>query len=136
MNYEITLTLHPGFVRRRTALDQHQVAKECLLTLFKTPGSSFEKVSLIAELTQVNNVHYHGIIFLQDHCHRDKVINRIRARDAILGRRFTITQLVNYPTWCEYMNKSTKVTRDIIGDPIVVDDFNVYSDPQYRFMEG
>lgn len=135
MNYEVTLTLRPSFFRQRHPRDQHQIAKEYLSQVMLRDSVRREKISLIAELTGEVNVHYHGIIFLKDHCHRAQFLNRFRRKDIdrVFGRK-TCSQLRNYPVWCEYMNKSTRDTRDIIGDPIVFDDFNVYSDPQYRFM--
>lgn len=134
MLYEFTVTLVPHYCRQRSGRDQHVHASAELLSLFaeylqKDP--SF-RVSVIAELHKSNDVHYHGLLELKDHIARDRFINRLRLRK-IFGRR-SISQLIHYSTWCEYMNKDTKITRDIIGDPIVIDDFNVYSDVQYRFI--
>lgn len=133
MRYECTLTLVPSFTRTRSGRDQFLVAsKELLEVLSEHYEQNTQSASFIAELHQSNDVHFHGIIELRDHKERDRFINRLRRR-RIFGRR-TITQLINYPAYCEYMNKSVRITRDIIGDPIVRDDFGVYADPQYRFL--
>lgn len=134
MLYECTLTLVPRFAERRSARDQFDDSKKLLLeVLQKHYKNASASASFIAELHQSNNVHYHGIIRLENHKDRDRFINRLRPL-GVFGRR-TITQLENYPAYCEYMNKSVPTTRDIIGDPIVRDDFGVYADPQYRFVE-
>lgn len=135
MLYEITLTLRPQMYRFST-LDQFTTLTPILRDVFnrdsfKTPY----RTSLIAELTQEDNVHYHGIVELKDFKDRHQLVERIRKHNKILGKK-TITQLINYGIWVDYLNKNISVTKQLIKDPIVFDDHNVLCDPQYRFIES
>lgn len=126
MRYEITLTLKP-MMYCHTAREQHSSTKKLLWELLEP----YHEVSMICELTSMNNCHYHGLIELRDHQERDKLINRIR-RFKQLGK-FTINQVKYEQSYIEYMRKDMDKTRDIVGDPIVKDMFGLYG---MRFHEN
>lgn len=132
MLYEITLTLRPQMYRYDSK-EQYVMCKPLLDKVFKRsdPKASY-KVSLVAELTSEDNIHFHGIIDLTDFGHRHRLINNLRQFHTIFGRK-SISQLVDYSKWVEYINKDKSKTRKLLGCPIVYDDHVVLCDPQYRF---
>lgn len=125
MNYEYTQTLHPTMYTM-SALDQFRITSAYMHEVLKGYRSS-----CVAELTSAHNVHYHATVYLASHKDRDRFINRTR-RYKSFGKR-SISALVHEPKWIEYLNKSKEETREIIGDPILTDDFCILCDPQYRF---
>lgn len=128
MEYEVTLTLIPHWTNVRTPREQHQQCSPLLVGVFQ----GFE-ASLIAELHPgTGNVHYHGVVRLEDHRAKARLQDRLRKHHKVFGRR-SISQVQYHGTWVEYINKSKNITRDIIGDPIVLDDLRVLCDPQFRF---
>jgi len=128
MEYEITLTLVPLWTNVRSPREQHNQCSPLLVNIF----TGFES-SLIGELHPgTGNVHYHGVVRLEDHRAKARLQDRIRQHHKIFGRR-SISQLCFRSTWIDYINKSKIETRDIIGDPIVLDDLGILCDPQYRF---
>lgn len=136
MDYEITLTLRPHMYRH-PADAQHRLCKEYLQTIFKRDlmvgHPRHRKLTLVAELTQENNVHYHGIVRLTGHVDRARLLERFREYHKIFGKK-TVTQLMDYPKWVKYINKDVAKTADIIGDPVVCDDYTVMCDERYRFQ--
>lgn len=131
MLYEITLTLRPQMYRHDSKV-QYEQTKALLDDVFNR-GSLKDpsRCSIIAELTQEDNIHYHGIVDLKDFQARHRLIERIRRHNKVFGKK-TLSQIVNYPTWVAYINKAKTVTRGIIGDPVVYDDHNVLCDEQFR----
>lgn len=128
MLYEFTITLVP-FLYSRTAVEQKQAVdgrlKE-ILSRFQASG--------VYELTSVHNVHAHLMIDFKDHRHRDKFINQLRPlKKGVIGK-CSCSQLVHQTKWEEYMRKDMQETRDLIGDPIIKDDFCCLCDPRYRFQ--
>lgn len=132
MLYEITVTLRPQMYRLNPT-EQLNATRRMLVDIFRRddPKAPY-KVSLVAELTGENNIHFHGIVDLRDFKHRHCLINHFRPYHKTLGKK-SITQLVDYPKWVSYINKDIAQSRQLIGDPIVFDDLNVLCDAQYRF---
>lgn len=119
MKYELTITLKP-LMYSMSASEQHRVAKKLLWELMEP----YVDISMICELTSMNNCHYHGIIELKDALDRDKLINRIRKYKQ-LGK-FTCNQVQYEKSYIEYMNKDKEKTSQIVGDPIVRDSYGIY----------
>lgn len=134
MLYEITLTLRPKMYSM-SAKDQYKYLESVLRDIFKPSIKEEYKVSLIAELTAEDNVHYHGIVELKNFKERARLIDSFRKYHSTIGKK-SITQLVHYPLWVEYINKAISNTRQLIKDPIVFDDHQVLCDPKYRFLES
>lgn len=123
MKYELTITLRPQMYRF-DAREQY-VRTSVWLKQILYPY----KVSIVAELTQVNNIHYHGIIDLKDLRHRDKFLNRFRG--SLVFGKMTCTQLIDEPKWIEYMKKNIHITWDILNIyPVLLDEFNCVEIPK------
>lgn len=110
--YELTLTLRPSMYR----LNPQEQFDKCFPILRKLTDTYC--ISIIAELTQENNVHFHCLVNLKDFVHRDKFLNVFRKYNNIFGRK-TCTQLVDYYKWTKYMIKDVVQTSLIVTDPIV-----------------
>jgi hypothetical protein len=120
MLYEFTITLRPALYRF-TAQEQAERIRPILREVFKTARV---KASAVYELTRENNIHVHCLIDLRDHKHRDRLFNLLRPHHATFGRK-TCTQLVHYPEYVQYMRKDQDLTRNLINDCIVQDDYEV-----------
>jgi len=129
MLYEFTITLKPALYRL-SAVEQYRLTGQLIRDCFR----GF-KVSCVAELTTTHNVHYHCMVELESHRIKDGFLNRFRKHHKYLGRS-TCTQLQYYFSYVDYINKSIIDTRGLIGDPIVVDDFSILCDPEFRRFHG
>lgn len=121
MKYEVTLTLRP-VLYKFDPQSQFDKLYEFLLAYSKKYN-----MSLIAELTCENNVHYHGIVDLKDFSIRADFINGLRCMHKWLGRK-TINQVLYEDSYCHYMVKHVTLTRQLILNPIVFDGMNVCKD--------
>lgn len=123
MKYEFTVTLRPCMYKW-TALEQKRAINNFVYdTLHKYPCSA------VYELTGENNVHFHAMIELKDFKERDSFLNKWRPYNTIYGKK-TCTQLMHEDKWREYLKKDLEKTRQIIGDPIICDSFNVFANLQ------
>lgn len=130
MRYEVTVTLKPTCYRL-SASEQFRITSDQILQAFRG-----YKVSIVAELTAANNVHYHGMVEITNFIHRDALFNRLRQFHKTLGKS-TCTQLVNEPVWIEYLRKSVSVTDKIINRwPWVKDDFQISGDIKFRCTDS
>lgn len=121
MKYELTLTLK-GSIKSKTPPEQFNKTQPILLDILK----GFQ-ASMIAELHQDNDVHYHGLVELSDHKERNVLLNRIRKYHDF-GRK-TCSQVRWENSYEKYMKKDYDVTRDILERcPIVIDKFNIFKD--------
>lgn len=119
MKYEFTITLRPRLYKYSPSL-QYRMTKSLLAGIML-----HYQASCVAELTGENNIHYHCMIELKDHKHRDSLLDKFRQYNDTFGRK-SCTQLMNEPKWREYMIKDYQTTFDIIGDtPVVQDTFEV-----------
>jgi len=121
MKYEVTLTLKPGLYAK-VPQDQHDFCHTFLLRLCKQYG-----MSLICELTNDNNCHYHGIVDLRDLTHRGEFIDAFRKVSKIFGRK-TVNQVLYENSYIQYMLKDVPKTKLFVLDPIVFDGMLVFTD--------
>lgn len=128
MDYELTITLHPMMYRMKPE-NQHIVCMKYLPKILK----KFHHC-LIAELTEQNNIHYHGIVRLNNLKHRNQLINKFRSHTLVFGRK-NVKQLMDFGKWVEYIQKSLVDTYHIIEtSPIVNDDYLIIS-THHKFEE-
>lgn len=126
MRYEFTLTLKPALYRH-SAKEQYRITSNIVHEIIGN-----YKVSVVAELTSQNNIHYHGIVELTDFAHRDAFINKIRQWHKEMGR-YSCSQLVDEPVWIEYMRKNTSKTDSVINKwPWVKDDFKISGEITFK----
>lgn len=119
MEYEFTITLKPTLYRM-SAKEQFRLTAPLVKQIIQG-----YKISIIAELTSANNIHYHAMVYLDNHKHRDQLINRVRSHHKTLGK-ISCSQLVDQPKWIEYLRKNKDVTNTIIEDwPWVRDDYEI-----------
>lgn len=120
MKYELTLTLKPQLYQHPPQ-EQYRLAHHYLQDILQ-----LYEVSLVAELTQDHNIHFHGIIELDSIQSKDKFLNKFRGcRSKFFGRK-TCSQLLFEESYIKYMRKDLEKTRVIISDPIVRDSFGVF----------
>lgn len=120
VDYALTITLKPLMYKedaeeqyRQTALNISKLFPKCKLTL-------------IAELTQQYNIHYHGIISVPSTLSsqpRKYVFDKIR-KYSKLGKT-TVDQVDDYEGWVVYLNKDLQETSKTVY-PIIRDDYNIF----------
>lgn len=76
--------------------------------------------SMIAELTQEHNVHYHGIVELEDIKAKNKLLNRFRPYNMIFGKK-SCRPIDFEETWKKYLIKDYNKTKLILKYPILAD---------------
>jgi hypothetical protein len=81
--------------------------------------------SIVAELTQDMNVHYHCMVNVPDLTWKSYLLNLFRKHSTYFGRK-TISVLMNYHTWKAYMIKDIKNTQVSIKDPIVSNQHDLF----------
>lgn len=120
MKYEICLTIKPLWYRLPPP-EQFELALKYLNSILE----GYE-VSLVAELTQEHNVHFHGILELKDHTAKDRFLNKFRGcKSSFFGKK-SCSQLMFEDSYKKYMKKDLELTKQIIRDPIVRDDFGIF----------
>lgn len=102
-----------------TAQEQYDVCYPILRAIL-----SGYQVSMIAELSDSVNVHYHAKIELDSFKSRSKLYNQFR-KHRQFGRK-SCTQLINEPMYDDYMRKSISETLSEIKDPVVFDVFEIF----------
>lgn len=123
MKYEVTLTLRPHLYQF-TPNKQFQLTSELLWKITEPWG---ECCTFVAELTNENNIHYHGVVVLNDLMERNRFLNRFRPHAKVFGRK-TCMQVKYELSYEEYMRKDFKYTEEIIGHcPIVRDAHSIFS---------
>lgn len=129
MLYECCVTLRPNMYRLNPS-EQKRVVAPLLHKIFEN-----FKVSAVLELTKEMNIHCHLLIELPNIHSKNKFMNRFRSHTAVLGRH-PCNQLVDYPKYCVYLKKSLAETREVIGDPVLVDYFCILGDIKHHgFLE-
>lgn len=84
------------------------------------------RYTLVCELTQQNNIHYHGLVELKDLNERDDLLNRFRG--SLVFGRMTCSQIINEKKWEDYLVKSINETSALLKRaPILQDDFNLFT---------
>jgi len=117
-DYSFTVTLKPKMYGDEPEIQYDKVTYN-LYTLLKTLSNNF---TLVAEVTQNMNIHYHGIIELH---HKKKWYSVFRKSD-MFG--FTVClEITKMVTWKEYISKSIVQTNtDLNRRPIINDDYQVF----------
>lgn len=126
MDYVVTLTLRPQMYRL-SAKEQFRLCKPLLEKVFRKDMLLDQfHVSLVAELTQEHNIHYHGVVTLRSLAHKDRLLDRFRQYNKEFGKK-EIVQMVNYHKWYDYINKDIARTRSVIGcDPVLFNDHDMF----------
>lgn len=119
MLYEITITLRPKWYRL-DSVKQFEQTSEKLYSIFR----DFD-ASIIAELTGEHNVHYHGIVRLDDIQHKNRLMARFRPHHVDFGRK-SCTQLQFETSYIRYMLKDKSQTELILKYPIVMDKLKIF----------
>lgn len=124
VDYAITITIMPSLYRK-TYEEQYNETANSIKNLFHDC-----KLTLVAELTQAYNIHYHGII-AYPLCDgggskdvRKIIFDRLRKYSKVGNTK--IDQITDYNGWVKYIQKdpSSKKYRPIENiDPVVVDDY-------------
>lgn len=120
-DYAITITLRPKIYSKpyedqftETATNINRLFPSCRLTL-------------IAELTQTENIHYHGVISIPLSVGPSPTkyfFDQLRKLSAI--GKSECKQLMHWDTWKEYLNKDIKKNIDLnYFYPIVRDDYDL-----------
>lgn len=115
---------------------QHKPPKQFEMTQFLIWEifDGFE-ASIITELTQEHNVHYHVMVELRDIAHKDRLLNRFRKFTKIFGKKSCV-QVMFEESYKNYMKKCPKVTEGIIGhNPIVRDHFGFLGNLSIPFFD-
>lgn len=121
MKYEVTLTLRP---RMYSFTPQQQFDK---VEHFLKQLCIKYKMSMIAELTQENNVHFHGIVDLKDFIHRGEFINEFRCMSTTFGRK-TVNQVMYEESYLNYICKDVSITKHFVLNPVVLDPLGLTKD--------
>jgi hypothetical protein len=118
-DFALTITLKPQ-IYRETAEEQYRQTAYNVAKLF-----SKCKLTLIAELTQSCNIHYHGIIAVPitiSSQPRKYIFDQIR-KYSKLGKT-TVVQMTNYEGWSDYLSKDLQETSKTVY-PIIKDDYEI-----------
>lgn len=129
MKHELTVTLRP-VLYSKTANQQFEITAPYMKTaLFPY------KATIIAELTQEHNVHYHCLVEIDGIVEKEKLLNRFRQFNKHLGRK-TCTAVQFEESYEKYMVKSYWETTKIITDPFVKDDYKLSNLLTKSLFEG
>lgn len=122
MRYELTVTLRPLLYRHSPA-EQLRMTWPVLNDLLDET-----RATVVAELTQEENIHYHCLLELADARQKTRLLNRFRRYHNLFGRK-TISQVLDELAYTKYMQKDLAVTRPVIGrDACLMDDLEVMAD--------
>lgn len=117
MKYEMMISLKPPMYQFKPE-KQFVVTQDLLIKIF----DGFE-ASIVTELTQEHNVHYHVFVDLNNIEHKDRLLNRFRPYCKVFGKKSCI-QVMFEDSYKSYMRKDLDVTKLVIKhDPIVRDSF-------------
>lgn len=124
-NYSFTVTLKPKMYG-----DEPEVQYDkCVYNLYTLLGTLTNNFTLVCELTQNMNIHYHGIIELH---HKKKWYTAFRNSDQFGFT--TCREITDLPKWKEYIGKSIVQTyKDINRRPIIKDDYKVFTSNDRAF---
>lgn len=116
---EVTVTLKP-FLYAHNPNVQMKMTKDLLKKCFGKYS-----VSIVAELTNEYNIHYHCMVDMKTH--KEPLFylhNKIRPHKQF-GRR-TVQRVQYYESYIKYMNKDIKKTNEILSQSAIVkDDLNI-----------
>lgn len=117
MKYALTITLNPKLYNKIPD-DQHIYMSQVIDQLRDY------KITMIAELTQQQNVHAHGTIEIEGNKDLKQFWNIIRSTPHC-GKQVYLKQITDESGWIEYIKKDYTKTKDIINaDPWYKDDFS------------
>lgn len=119
MKYAITLTLNPKLYKMIP--DDQYIKMSQIIDELRD-----YKISIVAELTQQQNVHAHGTIEIEGNKDLKKFWNTVRVlQKEDLGKMICLKQITDEPKWLEYLKKDTTFTKEICNaDPWYKDDFS------------
>ena len=122
MLYELTITLNPK-IYKYTALEQFKRTSKIVYKIFSL--SCRYDVTVVAELTKQENIHYHCMVELKDRPEKSHLINVFR-KHGLLGR-YTLEPIKYEHNYIDYMKKDISQTFEVLGRcPIVVDDYGIF----------
>lgn len=118
MKHELTITLKP-IMYTKTAKEQFDMTYQYVLDILKP-----YKHTTVAELTVLNNVHYHSLIDIEGIIQKDILLNRIRPYKLLGKPHCTAVQYeVSYEN---YLLKDIIETNKVINRyPLIKDDWNL-----------
>lgn len=118
-NFSFTVTLKPCMYRYEPE-EQYDLVKNHLYITLKQLSNNF---TLVTELTQNMNIHFHGIIELY---HKKKWYSVFRKSD-----KFGFTscrEISDMEGWKKYISKDLQLTLDMLERrPIINDDYKVFT---------
>lgn len=121
IDYAFTITLKPAMYKKTFERQLHETAGG-LIKIFKDC-----KISMVAELTQTFNIHYHGIISFDLEVHGNDPVkvffDRLRPFSKI--GKSECKQLIHYETWTTYLNKDVKYNCTHRFNAIIIDDYDI-----------
>jgi len=105
--YAITLTLNPKMYSKKP-LTQYKYS--CLRLNEIIKDESLDFVELVPELTNSNNIHYHGTILLQHQkwAYANDYIHELFRKEQIFGF-LCIKDLTDSDKWSEYISKQKDI---------------------------
>lgn len=118
MKYEVTITLKPSMYKYDCA-KQAELTGDIILSIF-----CGYKSTIVTELTQDHNVHYHCMIEIEGIKARDCFLNRFRKYARFFGRK-SCQQVQYEESYCEYMKKDINETKKLIKHVVLMDDFDI-----------
>lgn len=122
VDYALTITLRP-VIYSKPYEQQYEETYQNILNLFHDC-----KLTLVTELTQSYNIHYHGIVSVPLTHGRDSrkyIFDQVRKYSKLGSTK--VDQITDFAGWSEYILKdvSTHIDNDVIY-PIIKDDYNIY----------
>lgn len=125
MLYELTITLKPNLYQLDPR-DQFDLSSIILCEILNPFQSS-----MIAELTMEHNIHYHGIVQLEDIIDKNILLNRFRRHYKVFGRK-SCSQIRYEKSYCDYLVKDKEKTQQILKKcPIVRDQLGLIKCPLF-----
>lgn len=119
MDYSFTVTLKPKLYELEPEI-QYDLTHQHLCDLLHTLTPQF---TLITELTQSMNVHYHGTISLND---KKYFYSKFRSRKSSYG--FVLLKpITDCAKWSDYITKSLEETKKVLGRRPVIKDYFDYT---------
>lgn len=126
MLFEFTLTLMPKMYASN-AMSQYNQTKNIIDLLYRT--GKIRNISIVCELTQTFNVHYHCLVDLKDRKAQVELIDHFRPFKQF-GKK-SLNVVMNEPNYRKYMAKSLKETAEVIeACPIICDDLHVFDNEE------
>jgi len=118
MKYEVTVSLMPQLYRF-DCREQLKMTRDIIAEIMKP----FD-CSIVAELTNMHNIHYHCMVELQNMKEKNKLLNRFRQHGKVFGKK-SCDQVRFENSYVDYMKEDMEKTREHAGDPIIRDFYRI-----------